>query len=214
MQVIGAYAVSYYEFSNATTISVLVGGQGTSPGSESGGGGTFCASGNTPICVAGGGGGADITNSNLPDVGTRLQNTYCNGQSTQVGGSSNSSRKGTIGYGGPNYDSNNSGAGGGGFYGDGSAGNNNNNGGKAFLNGGTGGTGKNGYAGGFGGGGASYSAGQGSETAGGGAGGGGYTGGTGGDNNWNYGGGRWFLLFEQWNKLWFCNCRISKHAST
>lgn len=166
----GAYAVSVLNLNENDWLKVLVGQQGLNLNSNggSGGGGSFVAKAdNTPISVAGGGGGSYSGN---------FTGNYHHGQPTrQVQPLSSFSQQqsegqgGFAGYNGAPYPST-SGAGGG-FYGDGMANNysGGGSGGYAFVNGG--GTGKgytSGVHGGFGGGGGTAYVG---------GGGGGYTGG-------------------------------------
>lgn len=150
-------------------ISIMVGQQGLTNGSDAGGGGgSFVVrTGNVPLVVAGGGGGAT---NNIGQCGSNR-----NGIDATIITSGTASGNGLV-AGGTNGNgggaSGGSGGGGGGFFTDGTAGTGlANNNGKAYVNGGAGGTGNNNDFGGYGGGGAGWF------TGGNGGGGGGYSGG-------------------------------------
>lgn len=176
----GAYSKSYVSLKKNEEIRILVGekctkGGNTYPYCGGGGGGTFIAKGNTPLCVAGGGGTLAFYTY------TTIQSHAC-GQSTQLGGNTQSTqvslKSGGLG--------NIHGGGGGGFEGNGEDGTSYGKGGNSFLNGGERQTGRTngeyGY-GGFGGGGSRH--GDCGYTSGG----GGYTGGSAGKDDYTQGGG-------------------------
>jgi hypothetical protein len=166
---LGAEMKGEFSFTTRTTLTLLVGGAGSTyawAGAGGGGGGSFVVNGTTPLVVAGGGGGAGFSGSG----GAGSIGTDGSGGSGGSGGP----------YGGAG------GGGGGGFNGSGgdSGGSGGGGGGSSFIGGGGGGGGAN--SGGYGGG-----AGAGTN-AGGGGGGGGYSGGGGGgeyDGRPNGGGG-------------------------
>ncbi len=150
-------------------LSILVGQQGLTNGSDAGGGGgTFVVrAGNVPLVVAGGGGGATI---NIGTCGSNRDGLDASITTSGTASGNGMVAGGTAGNGGGA--STGSGGGGGGFYTDGVAGTGlANNNGKAYVNGGIGGTGNNNDFGGYGGGGAGWF------TGGNGGGGGGYSGG-------------------------------------
>ncbi len=163
-------------------ISIMVGQQGYTNGSDAGGGGgTFVVrTGNVLLIAAGGGGGAT---NNIGSCGSNRD-----GSNASITTSGLSSGDGLV-AGGINGNgggaSSGSGGGGGGFLTDGTAGSGlANNNGKAYVNGGAGGTGNNTDSGGYGGGGAGWF------TGGNGGGGGGYSGGgTSGSQPYTGGGG-------------------------
>lgn len=166
---LGARMIGDVAVTPGEVITILVGQQGFTNGSDAGGGGgSFVVrAGNIPLVVAGGGGGAS---NNIGSCGSNL-----NGIDATITTSGTASGNGVVagGTGGNGGGaSNGSGGGGGGFLTDGVAGaglaNNN---GKSYLNGGAGGTGNNNDFGGYGGGGAGWF------TGGNGGGGGGYSGG-------------------------------------
>lgn len=150
-------------------ISIMVGEQGLTNGSDAGGGGgTFVVrTGNVPLIVAGGGGGAT---NNITQCGANRD-----GKDAVTTTSGTSSGNGLVAGGTPTNGggaSTGSGGGGGGFTTNGTAGTGlANNNGKSYINGGAGGTGNNNDRGGYGGGGAGWF------TGGNGGGGGGYAGG-------------------------------------
>jgi hypothetical protein len=180
----GAYSKSFVSLIKDESIQILVGEKGYQSYSSGllrcagGSGGTFIAKGNTPLCVAGGGGGF----SSDDNVNSAYQSHAC-GQSTQLSanfGTGQASLK--MGGKGGGYDA----GGGGGFVGDGEDGTDWGKGGISFLNGGAKQTQRTygPYAyGGFGGGGSR------SGYCGIGAGGGGYTGGSGSHQTNSQGGG-------------------------
>jgi len=164
---LGAEMGAQFSFTQATNLTLLVGGTGVSWNSYGGGGGggSFVAVSNSPLIVAGGGGGGGYDNGG----GNGQTTTNGSGQ----GGGPGGSNYGSGGGGGFNGD----GIGGGWFYpGANSIAGPGGQGGSSFLHGGTGGTGGGYYAegpvvGGYGGGGGgAYWAG---------GGGGGYDGGAG-----------------------------------
>jgi hypothetical protein len=178
---LGAYSKSFVSLNKDEIIKILVGEKGTSGSSSypycgGGGGGTFIAKGNVPLCVAGGGGGLAYTSY------SSVQSHAC-GQATQLSSSSGAGQaslkmggKSGGGYGG----------GGGGFEGNGEDGSSYGKGGISFLNGGakqTLGTAGSYAYGGFGGGGSRHG------DCGYAAGGGGYTGGNSGNSGGIQGGG-------------------------
>jgi hypothetical protein len=175
---LGAEMEGKFDFTTATTLTLLVGGSGRVNYGGGGGGGSFVVNGRTPLVVAGGGGGAG------QDSGGG------SGSTASSGGNSYDGEGGTGGNGGSGGTG---GGGGGGYGGDGGAGQGNGGvyytgfGGSSFLNGGAGGSGGDGGggSGGFGGGGGG---GYGNFYTGGGGGGGGYSGG-GGGNFYTGGGG-------------------------
>lgn len=166
---LGARMQGDFAVTPGDVITILVGQQGFTNGSDAGGGGGsfVVAAGNIPLIVAGGGGGAS---NNIGSCGSNL-----NGIDASITTSGTASGNGIIAGGTPGNGggaSNGSGGGGGGFYTDGTAGTGlANNNGKSYLNGGVGGTGNNNDFGGYGGGGAGWF------TGGNGGGGGGYSGG-------------------------------------
>lgn len=179
---LGARIVGDVAVTPGEVITILVGQQGLTNGSDAGGGGGsyVVRTGNIPLIVAGGGGGAS---NNIGQCGANRDGLP--GQATTSGTASANGlvAGGTSGNGGGA--SSGSGGGGGGFYTDGVAGaglpGNN---GKCFINGGAGGTGNNADFGGYGGGGAGWF------TGGNGGGGGGYSGGaTSGSQPYTGGGG-------------------------
>jgi hypothetical protein len=174
----GAYSKSFVLLNKDERIKILVGEKGY-PGSPSyihcGGGGTFIVKGNTPLCVAGGGGGLTYI------VYSTIESHAC-GQSTQLSvnfGIGQASLK--MGGKGTYYA-----GGGGGFEGNGEDGTGYGKGGNSFINGGAKQTlrtnGDYGY-GGFGGGASHHG------SCGYGAGGGGYTGGSASNDDDTQGGG-------------------------
>ena len=179
---LGARMVGDISVTPGEVITIMVGQQGLTNGSDAGGGGgTFVVrTGNVPLVVAGGGGGA--TNNITACGGNR------NGIDATITTSGTASANGLVagGTGGNGGGaSSGSGGGGGGFYTDGIAGTGlPGNNGKCFINGGAGGTGNNVDFGGYGGGGAGWF------TGGNGGGGGGYSGGgTSGTQPYSGGGG-------------------------
>jgi hypothetical protein len=171
---LGAYSKSFVNLIRDEKVQILVGEKGNSgisgqPHCGGGGGGTFIAKGNIPLCVAGGGG--TLAYSDYSSV-----RSHACGQATQLSASFGSGqaslRMGGLGAG--------DGGGGGGFEGNGYDGEwSYGKGGISFLNGGTkqtqGTTGSYAY-GGFGGGGSRHG------NCGYAAGGGGYTGGSAGSS--------------------------------
>ena len=166
---LGARMEGDFTVTPGEVLSVMVGQQGLTNGSDAGGGGgTFVVrTGNVCLIAAGGGGGAtnnisqcgnnrNGVNATITTMGTASGNGLVAGGTNGNGGGANGG----------------SGGGGGGFLTDGVPGpgiaNNN---GKSYLNGGAGGTGNNNDFGGYGGGGAGWF------TGGNGGGGGGYSGG-------------------------------------
>lgn len=150
-------------------ITILVGQQGRSNGSDAGGGGGsyVVRTGNVPLIVAGGGGGAS---NNIGSCGSNLAGINATITTSGTASGNGLVAGGTNGNGGGA--SSGSGGGGGGFYTDGTPGTGlTGNNGKCFINGGAGGTGNNNDGGGYGGGGAGWF------TGGNGGGGGGYSGG-------------------------------------
>lgn len=178
----GAMMSGDFSVTPGEVLTIMVGQQGFTNGSDAGGGGgTFVArTGNVPLICAGGGGGAT---NNIGQCGSNR-----NGIDATITTSGTASANGVV-AGGTNGNgggaSTGSGGGGGGFYTDGVAGTGlANNNGKAFVNGGAGGTGNNNDFGGYGGGGAGWF------TGGNGGGGGGYSGGgTSGSQPYSGGGG-------------------------
>jgi hypothetical protein len=170
---LGAYSKSYVLLNKDETIQILVGEKGnTGYGSYNycggGGGGTFIAKGNAPLCVAGGGGGFSYQHYSSVDShacgqSTQLSAGYGTGQaSLKMGGKRTQYSSGGGGFVGNGEDTSTAGYGKGGI---------------SFLNGGTKqtqGTTRNCAYGGFGGGASNHG------ECGWGAGGGGYTGGSGG----------------------------------
>jgi hypothetical protein len=128
----GAYSKSYVSLNKDESIQILVGekgyvGQNSRTNCGGGGGGTFIAKGNLPLCVAGGGGFANSNSYN-----SVIQSHAC-GQSTQLSANYGSSRVSLqMGGNGGGH-----GGGGGGFIGNGNDGSNLGKGGISFLNGGT-----------------------------------------------------------------------------
>lgn len=190
---LGAIIRATVSLKQGTIYKILVGQAGSngSGGSGGGGGGTFLAdSANTPILVAGGGGGT------LGSGGVN-SSTLANGQTTTSGANSSdgTGTGGTSGNGGTG--SNNGwGSGGGGFTGNGTAAANVGSYGYlglgySFINGGGGGNTASSAYGGFGGGAGTHG------NTGGGGGGGGYSGGGGSNQNFtttNGGGGGSFVI--------------------
>ncbi|MFM2018299.1 MAG: hypothetical protein RL007_1955 [Bacteroidota bacterium] len=178
----GAMMSGDFTVTPGEVLTIMVGQQGLTNGSDAGGGGgTFVVrTGNVPLLCAGGGGGAT---NNIGSCGGNR-----NGIDATITTSGTASANGVV-AGGINGNgggaSTGSGGGGGGFYTDGVAGTGlANNNGKAFVNGGAGGTGNNNDFGGYGGGGAGWF------TGGNGGGGGGYSGGgTSGSQPFSGGGG-------------------------
>ncbi|MBK7958598.1 MAG: T9SS type A sorting domain-containing protein [Bacteroidetes bacterium] len=166
----GARMIGDIAVTPGETISIMVGQQGPTNGSNGGGGGgTFVVrTGNVPLIVAGGGGGAS---NNITACGANRD-----GKDGVTGTSGTSSGNGLVAGGTPTNGggaSNGSGGGGGGFTTNGTPGSGGaTNGGKSYVNGGAGGSaGAVTVAGGYGGGGGAWS------TGGNGGGGGGYAGG-------------------------------------
>ena len=188
---LGAEMAGQFSFTAPTTLTLLVGGSGSSCvngyGGGGGGGGSFVVNGSTPLVIAGGGGGGSGPG------GFGLTGTI-GGTGGDFNGGIFNGAGGTDGNGGSSgtyagYGLGVSGGGGGGYFSGGG------NGGSSFLGGGSGGVGLNhsnssgggtGGEGGFGGGGGGgfY----------GGGGGGGYSGGGGGGNNGGGGGGSFIDL--------------------
>jgi hypothetical protein len=185
----GAYSKSFVLLNKDERIKILVGEKGYSGNCiniAGGGGGTFIAKGNTPLCVAGGGGSLAYS------AYSTIQSHAC-GQATQLSANSGSGQA-TLKMGGK---ATRWAGGGGGFEGNGGDGAEWGKGGNSFVSGGarqTLGTGSSGsYAnGGFGGGGSHH------YNCGSPAGGGGYTGGSA-SNDWDTvqggGGGSYFEGF-------------------
>lgn len=179
---LGARMVGDFTVTPGEVLSIMVGQQGLTNGSDAGGGGgTFVVrTGNVLLTAAGGGGGAT---NNIGSCGSNR-----NGVNATITTSGTASANGLI-AGGINGNgggaSGGSGGGGGGFLTDGTAGTGlPGNNGKCYLNGGAGGTGNNNDFGGYGGGGAGWF------TGGNGGGGGGYSGGgTSGSQPFSGGGG-------------------------
>ncbi len=178
---IGAEMEGEFYFSNATTLTLLVGGAGQGAATYAGGGGgggSFVVAGSTPLVVAGGGGG-------IGDPFSYYDSAGGSGLTGENGGNGDSGVDGAGGSGGSDgsggiADTNSAGSGGGGYSGNGGTGGTETyggigTGGSSYLTGGGGGKGyyENGNAGqgGYGGGGGGD---------GGGGGGGGYSGGGGG----------------------------------
>ncbi len=166
---LGARMVGDVAVTPGEVLSIMVGQQGLTNGSDAGGGGgTFVVrAGNIPLVCAGGGGGAT---NNIGSCGANR-----NGINATITTSGTASANGII-AGGINGNgggaSGGSGGGGGGFLTDGIAGTGlPGSNGKSYLNGGAGGNGNNNDFGGYGGGGAGWF------TGGNGGGGGGYSGG-------------------------------------
>lgn len=179
---LGARMVGDFSVTPGEVLSIMVGQQGLTNGSDAGGGGgTFVVrTGNVLLVAAGGGGGAT---NNIGQCGGNR-----NGVDATITTSGTASANGVI-AGGINGNgggaSGGSGGGGGGFLTDGVAGTGlPGNNGKCYLNGGAGGNGNNNDFGGYGGGGAGWF------TGGNGGGGGGYSGGgTSGSQPFSGGGG-------------------------
>lgn len=179
---LGARIVGDFTVTPGEVLSIMVGQQGYSNGSDAGGGGgSFVVrTGNVCLVAAGGGGGAT---NNITQCGSNL-----NGLDATITTSGTASGNGLV-AGGTNGNgggaSTGSGGGGGGFLTDGIAGTGfANNNGKCYINGGAGGSGNNNDGGGYGGGGAGWF------TGGNGGGGGGYSGGgTSGSQPYSGGGG-------------------------
>jgi len=172
----GAEMEGEFNFTNVTTLTLLVGGTGQAADvylGAGGGGGSFVVNGTTLLVIAGGGGGAaDAQAMFSPDGGPGLTGENGGNGYSGVdgsGGSGGSGGAGGAGVGDPAA----AGAGGGGYTGNGT--NGGGIGGSSYMNGGAGGAGYylNNYDshGGYGGGGGCYE---------GGGGGGGYSGGGGG----------------------------------
>jgi hypothetical protein len=178
----GAYSKSFVFLSKDERIKILVGEKGY-PGYNSGtsiycgggGGGTFIAKGNTPLCVAGGGG-------SLTDGAYSTIQSHACGQSTQLSAGFGYGQA-TLKMGGAGSGS----SGGGGFEGNGADGSNGwGRGGYSYINGGarqTSGTYSGSAYGGFGGGASNHG------HCGGASGGGGYTGGSASSSGYTQGGG-------------------------
>jgi|GEM_PF-1132398 len=149
-------------------LSILVGQQGLSNGSDAGGGGGsfVVGTGNVPLVIAGGGGGAT---NNVGSCGANRDGINATITTSGTAGANGLGAGGTGGNGG-SVANGGSGTAGGGFLTDG-ANNGGGTGGKSYLNGGAGGVGLNNNHGGFGGGGCGW------HTGGNGGGGGGYSGG-------------------------------------
>ncbi len=179
---LGARMQGDFAVTPGEVLSIMVGQQGFTNGSDAGGGGgTFVVrAGNVCLLAAGGGGGAS---NNITQCGNNR-----NGVDASITTSGTASGNGVV-AGGVNGNgggaSGGSGGGGGGFLTNGIAGTGlANNNGKSYLNGGIGGTGNNVDGGGYGGGGAGWF------TGGNGGGGGGYSGGaTSGNQPFTGGGG-------------------------
>jgi hypothetical protein len=180
----GAYSMSFVSLSEGERIRILVGEKGydgyETGGNQvycsGGGGGSFVVKGETPLCIAGGGGGHGRLSINT------IQPYAC-GQSGQYGGDPQSRQVGLT-YGG--LASSQYSGGGGGFRYNGGNPRYNGKGGNSFINGGRRQTASaySGYSyGGFGGGGSTHG------NCGGSGGGGGYTGGGGSENEGPQGGG-------------------------
>jgi hypothetical protein len=212
---LGAYSKSYVLLNKDETIQILVGEKGYSGSSGysycgGGGGGTFIAKENSPLCVAGGGGAFayqhySSIDSHACGQATQLSASFGTGQvSLKMGGKSTY-------YAG----------GGGGFVGNGDNGSSSTygKGGNSFLNGGTRqtqGTAGNYAYGGFGGGGSRHG------DCGYAAGGGGYTGGNAGGEQINGvypqgGGGSYFegnFFNESSSAISGCDSRIPPNPGT
>jgi hypothetical protein len=184
----GAYSKSFVTLNKSERIQILVGEKGYDGYNSGnmiycagGGGGSFVAKGETPLCVTGGGGGNGWNSPNSAS-------SYSCGQSGQYGGDPQS-RQVELTYSGLAETRDSSGGGGGFRYNGGNSGHTGK-GGISFLNGGQRQT-ASGYSGvaygGFGGGGSTHG------QCGGSAGGGGYTGGGGGNNGIQGGGGGSFF---------------------
>ena len=166
---LGARMVGDVTVTPGETLTILVGGQGNTNGSDAGGGGgSFVVrTGNIPLVVAGGGGGAT---NNIGNCGSNRDGINATITTSGTASANGAIAGGTSGNGGGA--SGGSGGGGGGFSTDGTAGTGlSGNNGKSFINGGAGGNGNNNDGGGYGGGGAGWF------TGGNGGGGGGYSGG-------------------------------------
>jgi hypothetical protein len=166
---LGARMVGDFSVTPGEVLSIMVGQQGLTNGSDAGGGGgTFVVrTGNVPLIAAGGGGGAT---NNIGSCGANRNGINATITTSGTASGDGLVAGGTGGNGGGA--STGSGGGGGGFYTDGVAGTGlANNNGKSYLNNGVGGTGNNNDFGGYGGGGAGWF------TGGNGGGGGGYSGG-------------------------------------
>ncbi len=166
---LGARMVGDFVVTPGEVLSVLVGQQGLTNGSDAGGGGgSFVVrTGNVCLMAAGGGGGAS---NNIGQCGTNLNGIAASITTSGTASANGATAGGTNGNGGGA--TNGSGGGGGGFLTNGIPGTGNaNSNGKSYLNGGAGGLGNNNDAGGYGGGGAGWF------TGGNGGGGGGYSGG-------------------------------------
>jgi len=190
---LGSQMKGEFNFTTATTLTILVGGGGEGGYNFSGGGGgggSFVFNGTNALVIAGGGGGGGAQplvgvgygrNGGNGVTGTNGTSGIYNGGSGGSGGNS-----GSGGNGGNLSNSTGGGGGGGGYSGSGSNGGsspgyfpNGGGGGYGYLNGGLGGGGYySGYGGYGGGGGGGY---------GGGGGGGGYSGGGGGSGGYNHG---------------------------
>lgn len=178
---LGAEMEGEFNFTEATTLTLLVGGGGGNADCGGGGGGSFVVNASTPLVVAGGGGGSGSDGLNGGPGLTGGTGGTGGGYYPGGGGSSGGGGGGAYIYAG--------GGGGGGYSGSGGAGINDfgtdsGTGGYSYLSGGAGGSpGTYGASGGYGGGGGSsypgggggggYSGGGGSGDGGGGGGGGG-----------------------------------------
>jgi Immunoglobulin domain/PKD domain/Immunoglobulin I-set domain len=180
---LGAEMEGAFNFTTATTVTVLVGNggeEGYNLSGGGGGGGSFVVNGSTPLVVAGGGGGGGAAGSFMgftEDGG--------GGGNGSTGSGGNGGNGGNGGSGGDLENSTSGGGGGGGYIGNGSNGSSSpgsfapvgGGGGSSYFSGGSGGSGfYSGYGGYGGGGGGGY---------GGGGGGGGYSGGGGGGGGYN-----------------------------
>ncbi|MCU0434532.1 MAG: HYR domain-containing protein [Bacteroidia bacterium] len=166
---LGARMTGTFAVTPGEVLTILVGEQGLTNGSDAGGGGgSFVVrTGNIPLVVAGGGGGAT---NNINACGSNRNGLDATITTSGTASGNGIVAGGTAGNGGGA--SNGSGGGGGGFLTDGVAGTGlPGNNGKSYLNGGAGGNGNNNDRGGYGGGGAGWF------TGGNGGGGGGYSGG-------------------------------------
>lgn len=166
---LGARMTGDFTVTPGEILSIMVGQQGLTNGSDAGGGGgTFVVrTGNVLLVAAGGGGGAS---NNIGQCGSNRDGLNATITTSGTASGNGVVAGGTSGNGGGA--STGSGGGGGGFLTDGVAGTGlANNNGKSYLNGGAGGTGNNNDFGGYGGGGAGWF------TGGNGGGGGGYSGG-------------------------------------
>ena len=179
---LGAEMEAQFNFTNPTTLTLLVGGAGASGSyAGGGGGGSFVVNGATPLVVAGGGAGSGYGGGPGASGVTQTNGGNGSGSGAGAGGSG-----GSGGYGGSSSGGS-AGCGGGGYSGDGTSNSYGASGGSSFLNGGSGGSGgpNFGGSGGYGGGGGGV---------GGGGGGGGYSGGGGGSDSGYSGGGGGSIL--------------------